>query len=49
MDYNVKCLHYVNGDTETRIYSRPIRIGVKREEKEGTCCRTDGRAEKEEC
>ena len=33
MDYNVKCLHYVNGDTETRIYSRPIRIGVKREEK----------------
>ncbi|WP_104802852.1 rolling circle replication-associated protein [Blautia marasmi] len=33
MDYNVKCLHYVNGDTETRIYSRPIRIGVKKEEK----------------
>ena len=43
MDYNVKCLHYVNGDTETRIYSRPIRIGVKREDakKEHTAVQTE--------
>ncbi len=33
MDYNVKCLHYINGDTETRVYSRPVQTG-RDEEKE---------------
>lgn len=27
MVYDVKCLHYINGDTETRLYSRPVQTG----------------------
>lgn len=33
MIYNVKCLHYANGDTETRIYSHSIRTGITKEKK----------------
>ena len=32
MVYNVKCLHYVDGETETRIYSHPVYTGGKQEE-----------------
>ena len=33
MYYNVKCLHYQNGDVQTRIYSNPVCIGAEKEGK----------------
>jgi hypothetical protein len=34
MQYNVKCLHFADGETQTRMYAHPVVTGGKRERKE---------------
>lgn len=48
MIYNVKCLHYANGDTETRIYSHSIRTGITKKAKRGKKQKGESTAQTEE-